>query len=260
MHNHSSSAAANGNFLCSLKRRLVSCEAFIFDFYGTLVEIDYEPPQMWQTLTEMGYQSHPELQAMFEADGFDGCLTPSSFSTPNYAEWKRANLRQFVTLSGVPQALVETTISRLLEIESQATKKAAPGAISLLKLLRSYDKKIGLCSNWDCAIQPFLDQAGLPEFDAITVSAEIGARKPHILMFRDICAKLDIQTDQAAFIGDHWANDIRGALRAGLLPVWIRHDQPPGPLNNQVIEFDSLVDFEAQSDKIFSSEKSLTRS
>jgi putative hydrolase of the HAD superfamily len=259
MNNHSSTALADDEFLCALKRRLESCKAFIFDFYGTLVEIDYEPPQMWETLTKMGYQSHPELQAMFEADGFDGCLTPSICCTPNYDEWKRANLRQFVTLSGVPQALVETIISRLLEIERQATKKAAPGAISIIKLLRSYDKKIGLCSNWDFRIQPFLDQAGLPEFDAITVSAEIGARKPHILMFRDICAKLDIQPDQAAFIGDNWATDIRGALRAGLLPVWIRHDQPPGPLNNQVMEFDSLLDFEAQCEKSFSSEKSLTR-
>ncbi|HXQ72747.1 MAG TPA: HAD family hydrolase [Pyrinomonadaceae bacterium] len=259
MDNHSSSAVANDEFLCSLKRRLVSCKAFIFDFYGTLVEMDYEPPQMWETLTKMGYQSHPELQATFEADGFDGCLTPSSFSSPNYEEWKRDNLRQFVMLCGVPRELVETVISRLLEIESQATKKAAPGAISLLKLLRSYDKKIGLCSNWDFGIQPFLDQAGLPEFDAITVSAEIGARKPHILMFRDICAKLEIQPDEAAFIGDNWAADVRGALRAGLLPVWIRHDQLPGPLNNQVIEFDSLVDFEAECEKIFSSEQSLTR-
>jgi len=234
----------------SIQTRLGSATAFIFDFYGTLVEIDKEPPQMWETLNELGYNSHPELQAMFEADGFDGCVTPSLYCTPNYNEWKRVNLRQFVRLSGVPEPLVESIISMLLDIEKQATKKAAPHANSVLQLLRQHGRKIGLCSNWDYAIQSHLDQAGLPEFDGITVSAEIGARKPHVEVFNDICSKLDVQPHDAIFIGDNWATDIRGALRAGLVPVWIRHYKAPGPLLHHVIEFDTLADFETQLKKI----------
>jgi HAD superfamily hydrolase (TIGR01509 family) len=235
----------------SIQARLSSAKAFVFDFYGTLVEIDKEPPQMWETLNELGYNSHPELQAMFEADGFDGCLTPSLYCTPNYDEWKRVNLSQFVRLSGVPDPLVENIISLLLGIEKQATKKAAPRANSVLQLLRQHQRKIGLCSNWDYAIQAYLHQAGLPEFDAITVSAEIGARKPNAAVFKDICSKLEVQPHETIFIGDNWATDIRGALRAGLTPVWIRHDNAPGPLLNHVLEFDTLADFEIELTKIF---------
>lgn len=199
---------------------------------------------MWETLNELGYQSHPELQAMWESDAFDGCLTPSFHSDPHYDEWRRDNVRQLVRQSGVPESLVESTLSMLLEIDSRATKKAAPQALSILQLLRQHDKKIGLCSNWDYRIEPYLEQAGLPEFDGVTVSAEIGARKPNAAAFRDICSKLGVSPRDAIFIGDNWATDIIGALRSCMVPVWIRHHQTPRPVLSHTIEFDTLADFE----------------
>lgn len=233
----------------SIQTCLGAAKAFIFDFYGTLVEVDREPPQMWETLNELGYDSHPQLQAMWESDAFNGCITPSFHSDPNYDEWRRANLRQFVNLSGVPDPLVESILSMLLDIDRQATKKAVPQANSVLRLLRQHHKKIGLCSNWDYAIQPYLDQAGLPEFDGITISAEIGARKPNAVLFFDICSKLGVNPNDAIFIGDNWSTDIVGAIRSGLLPVWIRNENEPGSLLHHVIEFETLADFETQLKK-----------
>jgi HAD superfamily hydrolase (TIGR01509 family) len=229
----------------ALYERLISARAFVFDFYGTLVEIDYEPPQMWEQLNDLGYHSDPELQSVFEADGFDGCLTPSLSCTPSYGEWKHDNLRRFVRLSGVPDHLVESTISTLLGKEKQATKKAVSHANSVVRLLRQHGKKIGLCSNWDFAIQPYLDQAGLLEFDGVTVSAEIGARKPNAVLFNDICSKLDVPPEETVFIGDNWQTDIVGALRSGMTPVWIRHHQASRGLTHLVLEFDTLAAFES---------------
>ncbi len=230
----------------SLYHRLRSAKAFVFDFYGTLVEIDYEPPQMWEMLNQMGYNSYPELQGIWEADGFDGLLTPSFISKPDYIEWRYENLRQFIKLSGVPDSLIETTMVKLLENEKRATKKAVQNAASIIGFLKQKSRKIGLCSNWDHPIESYLMETKLPSFDAVSVSAEVGARKPNSSIFKDICSKLEVDSSDAVFIGDNWFADVVGAIRSGLTPVWIRHFNSPGTLPDHVLEFDTLAEFETE--------------
>jgi len=227
-----------------LEEHLRSAKAFVFDFYGTLAEDDVAVPPMWQYLNQLGYNSHSELQAVFEPDGFDGCTTPHFYSNPNHDAWNQANWRQFVRLSGVPPQLVDSTLSRLLDMQAEFKAKSAPCATSILELLRLHNMKIGLCSNWENPIGPYLAQAGLPEFDAIAISAEVGARKPHAVIFSDICSKLKVNPTEAVFIGDKWSTDIVGALRSGLTPVWIRHRKASRGLSHLVAEFDTLADFE----------------
>lgn len=234
-----------------IKERLYFAKAYIFDFYGTLVEIDNEPPQMWETLKNLGFDCHLSMQEMWESDGFDGCLTPSCDSTPSYQDWRKNNIFQLIKQSGVPTERVNEIFIHLLEIEKQATKKAIPNANSIIRLLRAHNKKIGLCSNWDFPIQPYLEQAGLPLFDAVSVSAEVGARKPNAKIFADICTKLNVSPSESIFIGDHWFNDIAGAMRSELFPVWIRYDNPTCGMANHVLEFNSLSDFEKELELIF---------
>jgi len=226
-----------------IQTRLHSAKAYVFDFLGTLVEIDRDAPSMWETLNELGYHSHHQLQQIWESDAFDGCITPSLNGDPDYETWRRANLEQLVRLSGVPIPLVESVLSTLLERDRQVTVRAVPPAISLIQLLRQHKRKIGLCSNWDYTVQSYLDQARLPEFDGISVSAEIGARKPNAVVFSDICSKLDVHPNDAVFIGDNWSTDIVGALRSGLVPVWIRHHSASRGFSHLVAEFETLADF-----------------
>lgn len=230
----------------ALLSRLISAKAFIFDFYGTIVEIDYEPPQMWETLNQMGYNSCLALQETWEADAFDGCFTPNFDFNSSYQEWRNNNIRQFIRQSGAPFDKIEDILQLLLVIERQATKRAVPSAYSIVELLRKNGKKIGLCSNWDFPIEPYLEEAQLPEFDAVSVSSVVGSRKPNANIFHDICNKLNVPPQDAVFIGDNWLNDVRGALRVDMLPVWIRHDNPPSSLQNLVIEAKTLSHFEEQ--------------
>jgi putative hydrolase of the HAD superfamily len=225
------------------EERVHCAKAFIFDFYGTLVEDDIAVPPMWQHLNDLGYTSNAALQAIFEPDAFDGCGTPNFDSQPTHDDWNRANWRKFVRLSGVPPQLIDDTLSRLLDMQRQFRLKAAPCATSILELFRNRGLKIGLCSNWESPIEPYLKQAGLPQFDAITISAEVGARKPHAAIFADICSRLGVSPADAIFIGDNWSTDIVGALRSDLTPVWIRHRKESRDLAHLVAEFDTLADF-----------------
>ena len=137
------------------------------------------------------------------------------------------------------------------------TVRAVPQAVSFVRFLRGLEKKIGLCSNWDYAIQPYLDHSGLPEFDAVAVSAEIGVRKPNAQIFADVCSKLKVSAGEAVFIGDNWRTDIVGALRAGLTPVWIRHCCPSRGVSNAVVEFETLGECETYFRKLLCDDKSL---
>jgi putative hydrolase of the HAD superfamily len=226
--------------------RIGVAKAFVFDFYGTLVEDDVSVQPMWEHLNQLGYQSGPELQAMFEPDAFDGCTTPHVASSPSHDEWNRSNWREFVRLSGVPDLLVDNVLLSLLKVQDDFKAKAAPSARSMIEWLRGRKKSVGICSNWESPIAPYLEQAGLSEagFDAITTSAEIGARKPHSMMFTDVCAKLAVERSEAVFVGDNWSSDIVGALRSGLTPVWIRRNRRPCRLPHLVAEFDTLAEFE----------------
>jgi len=224
---------------------LAAAPVFVFDFYGTLVEDDVAVPPMWQELVRLGYRSSPALQAMFEPDGFDGIATPDLRCTPTHEEWNRANWRQLVRLSGVPADAVEAVLRQLLEGQARYRARAVPSALSLIDLLRCHARRIGLCSNWETPIEPHLAQAGLPKFDAISFSADVGARKPHLAIFKDICAKLGADPSDVVFVGDNWSSDVVGALRAGLSPVWIRGRHESRGLAHLVPEFRTLADFEA---------------
>lgn len=125
----------------ALYSRLISAKAFIFDFYGTMVEIDYEPPQMWETLNQMGYNSCLALQEIWEADAFDGCFTHICDFDSSYQEWRYNNIRQFIRQSGAPLDRIESILQQLLLIEKQATKKSIHSANSIVELLRKQGKK-----------------------------------------------------------------------------------------------------------------------
>lgn len=236
--------------LNSLEHRLSSAKAFVFDFYGTLVEDDISVPPMWHHLNQLGYASHPELEAIFEPNAFDGLVTPPWHGDPNHDAWLRANWRQFVRLSGVPEAKVDNILQELMAVQDTFRAKAVTSAHTVLRLLRQRGIRLGLCSNWEHPIQPYLEQAGLPEFDAIAVSAELGVRKPNTIMFCYVCSQLEVALEEAVFVGDYWPADVVGALRAGMTPVWIRHYRPSRGLTHLVAEFDTLIELETYLTRI----------
>lgn len=61
-------------------------------------------------------------------------------------------------------------------------------------------------------------------FDVIHISDEHGYRKPHPRIFTDTLSELKVAAGDALFIGDSYADDVIGALQAGIDVAWVNPD------------------------------------
>ena len=105
---------------------------------------------------------------------------------------------------------------------------------ALLEALRARGLKLALVSNtaspqW--LLEPVLERMGLIErVDAIVLSSEVGKRKPHPAIFERALAELEVDADEALFVGDRVVADVVGASRVGMKTVqalWFRADDAP---------------------------------
>lgn len=232
---------ANSIFLASpVRNRLNRARAYIFDFYDTLVEDAISVPPMWKLVNQLGFSSTLSLQEAFEPNGFDGCCTPTFYTSPNHDDWFQSNLSRFLELSGVPIKDRVGVAQLLLSNQAAFRVRAVSGASRLVSLVKQSGKKVGLCSNWETPIEPYLAQARLPQFDAISISAAVGVRKPHALIFQDILNKLGVASSDAVFVGDNWHSDVVGALRTGCFPVWITRGHNDQQLSNVLLQIETL--------------------
>ncbi|MDE0013299.1 MAG: HAD family hydrolase [Candidatus Poribacteria bacterium] len=63
---------------------------------------------------------------------------------------------------------------------------------------------------------------GLSErIQSLTISGEIGVRKPKVEIFKVACERADVLPKEAVYVGDSVQNDIVGANRAGMTSVLI---------------------------------------
>jgi FMN phosphatase YigB (HAD superfamily) len=231
------SARRNGLF------DLRTVEACVFDFFGTLADVDVDLPDMWEYLNTIGYRCPLSLQQVWESDAFDGMTTPTFDDSSSYQVWRRTNVAAMATLSGVPADSLDSVVSELLDRDTRWTVKSIHGASRVVDQLKALHLKVGLCTNWDYPLEKYLAQANLAGFDAVTVSAVVGARKPHIIPINDVIKKLQVEPSKALFVGDRWSTDIVGSIRAGFHPVWIRNASIQPELAEIVTQFTSLSEF-----------------
>ena len=60
-----------------------------------------------------------------------------------------------------------------------------------------------MVSNFDTRLRPILDEMQLTElFDAVVISAEVGAEKPNPLIFETACARLGVAANETLVLGD----------------------------------------------------------
>ena len=61
-------------------------------------------------------------------------------------------------------------------------------------------------------------------FDVILVSGDLSFKKPEAEIFEYAAKQLGVKCEECLMIGDVFSSDILGAIRAGVIPVWILED------------------------------------
>jgi putative hydrolase of the HAD superfamily len=115
------------------------------------------------------------------------------------------------------------------------------------EMLESLDGRyrLALVSNFTHApaVEQILARVGIEHFfETILISAHLGIRKPHPIVFAELTRRLGLAPSEIAFVGDELQADIGGAQAAGMRTVWMTYRQRlerPSPLGQFLGIFES---------------------
>jgi len=204
-------------------------KAVIFDYIGTLINC-------------RGYTmdaSRENLYASLAGEGFvvakNKFLEAYDLAHEKYRKVRYEELREVTNAVWVAEALCslgfkvaadDYRIKDALNVFFKAYVDTFELRYGVKKLLKESRKrcKVALISNFTYApvIYKSLRQLELNAFfDTVVVSQEVGWRKPSSRIFQNALNCLQVDADEAVYIGDSPIEDIRGAKQAGLKTIFI---------------------------------------
>ena len=97
---------------------------------------------------------------------------------------------------------------------------ADPDAAAALDTVRAAGVRSAVISNSNGTIRSLMERLGLiDKLDFVIDSAEEGVEKPNRRIFEIALARAGVKAEDAAYIGDLYSIDVRGARGAGIRPV-----------------------------------------
>jgi putative hydrolase of the HAD superfamily len=183
--------------------------------------------------------SRLKLYRALVSEGFempeDGFVSAYTVAHEKYRKVRYEQLREVTNAVWVAEALCnvgfqvspdDSRVKAALNVFFQDfidTLELREGAKKLLKQAQA-NFKVALITNFTHAPVIFksLRKLGInPFFNAIVVSEENGWRKPSSHIFQEALNKLQVQADEAVYVGDSPIEDIKGAKEAGLKTVFV---------------------------------------
>ena len=124
-------------------------------------------------------------------------------------------------LHGTPMPGIGDTINEAYLTEMPKQLRLVPGAIRVLDYLH-HKYRMAIITNGFREVQvDKLDQSGLTKyFDKMFISEEVGAQKPHRLIFEHAVKSMNAPKKKSLMIGDSWDADIVGAMQFGMDQVY----------------------------------------
>jgi len=117
------------------------------------------------------------------------------------------------------------------------------GTEEMLSSLRAKGMRIGIVSNWHSALHEILrGHAITSHCEFVSISSEVGRKKPHPEIFAHAIKSLRMPTERIAHVGDSWDEDVMGAINAGLRAIYFSRSgtcpeaRPPVPVIKSLFE------------------------
>ena len=217
-----------------------SFTAVLFDVDDTLYDRHKAQGQVLQKTVSF----FPELFAGLSEVDIVNAFHKSDHDTSNHyyslatiRKTRTVRWRKFLENLHLPNDFAEKLTDFYVE-----TYRCVDASISdALPVVQACRKKfrIGIVSNAFPDVQYYkLEAIGLRDlFECITLSEEIGVRKPNPAIFLKACADLQVIPKNSLYVGDSYANDIVGSHAAGLASCWFNPGNLPLPVGGDVPDY-----------------------
>ncbi|MBR2422235.1 MAG: HAD family hydrolase [Oscillospiraceae bacterium] len=227
---------------------------FIFDLYGTLVDVHTEEsPQVWEkTALYFGYYgAHYTAESLREA--FEKEIrNRKAIAGQSYECFPDIPFHQVMADLFRAKGIWENADSlgvqaaQLFRICSTEYIRLYPEVLDSLRSLRQKGYRLWLLSNAQEVFTRYeLYHLGLSDiFDAIYISSQFGYRKPDVRFFKALIEEQKLDPKTCLMIGNDRDTDIAGAKSAGLDTFYMHtaltpaHQAPADPHNPMEFEGD----------------------
>lgn len=190
-----------------------------FDIDGTLCDYGADPHSALDEVcrklsieVSLDPEEYYELYKVVNREAPDG----------SYEEISNEAYRRLLEKAGIPDAALALRVGEEYREARLASLRLYPETLTVIEnLAERY--RLGIISNGPGEIQRAkLERFGLKGFfDSVVISGEVGVEKPDTAIFRLALERSGAQAAQSAHVGDSLEHDVKGAVRAGLLSLWI---------------------------------------
>jgi putative hydrolase of the HAD superfamily len=233
-------------------------KAVIFDYIGTLVtckgySMESSRENLYNALLHEGFEVAKDkfLQAYLIAHEKYRIVRYEQLREVTNAVWVAESLRSL----GFKVTKDDDWLKAALNVFFKTyidTFKLRTGAKKLIEQA-TRQCRVGLISNFTHApvIHSSLRKLRLNHcFNTVVISEENGWRKPSTHIFQEALNKLQVQAEEAVYIGDSPLEDIKGAKAAGLKTVFVE---------SQFYSLKDLLDSKQKSDYVAKDLKSISK-
>ncbi len=206
---------------------------YIFDFYGTLVEIrtDEKKTVLWKRMSEI----YSAWGAPYTADEmrkeYRNLLAAQEDLLPEDGEPDlRKVFRALFEKKGVTcDDTLERSTGIVFRALSREKLRVYEGVKETLEELKKHGKGVYLLSNAQTDFtRPEIEMMGLTDyFDGIFISSEAGYKKPSKKFFDKLLKEFELDPKECLMMGNDEAADIEGAIAVGMDSLYIHTEYSP---------------------------------
>src|SRR6266567_8020968 len=232
----------------------MALEAVLFDYGHTLVDFRRTEEALFEAYTAIRerieaalYMEAPEVGHLIDrVAGEIDRLVGASYDERRLEELDLVSVFDEVLARALGLTVPRDVVQHIVHLDHSAYSRTitiSPENLGVLADLKGRGLKLGLVSN--VALLPDLMRADLEalgilrHLDATTFSSEAGTRKPDPRIFRVVLDRLEVEPQDAVFVGDRLLDDIGGAQQVGMRAVLtreFRQEEDPSVKPDAVIE------------------------